>query len=64
MDAVGATGGSLARLLDGLVASDGAHGLEFAACQAVVRRLGGSMRAEPIPDGEAVVVELPAAPVE
>ena len=27
----------------------------------LVRRFGGSMRGEPVPDGEAVVIELPAA---
>jgi C4-dicarboxylate-specific signal transduction histidine kinase len=64
LEAAGAAAGSLARLLDGPVASEGAHGLEFAASQSVVRRLGGSIRAEPIPDGEAVVIELPAAPGE
>jgi C4-dicarboxylate-specific signal transduction histidine kinase len=44
------------------VATDGAYGLELAACQSLVRRLGGSLRAEAMPGGEAVVVELPAAP--
>jgi hypothetical protein len=32
-----------------------------AACQSLVRRLGGAVRAEPVPGGEAVIVELPAA---
>jgi signal transduction histidine kinase len=61
VEAAGATGGSLARLLDGPLAVDGGQGLELAACQSLVRRLGGQMRAEPTPGGEAIVVELPTA---
>jgi hypothetical protein len=61
LEAPGAPDGALARLLDGPIAADGAHGLELAACQSLVRRLGGAVRTEPVPGGEAVVVELPAA---
>ena len=61
LEAAGAADGSLTRLLDGPVVTDGAYGLELAACQSLVRRLGGGLRAEAVPGGEAVVVELPAA---
>jgi signal transduction histidine kinase len=61
VEAVGASGGTLARLLEGCGGGNGTQGLELAACQSLVRRLGGSIRAEPLPDGEAMVVELPAA---
>jgi hypothetical protein len=61
VEAIGAAGGTLAGLLDGPVNADGPQGLEIAACQSIVRRLGGSIRAEPTPDGEAIVVELPGA---
>jgi hypothetical protein len=61
VEAIGAACGSLAGMLEGPVNAEGPHGLEIAACQSIVRRLGGSMRAEPTPDGEAIVVELPAA---
>jgi signal transduction histidine kinase len=62
LDVAGAAGGALRHLLDGPVATDGCHGLELAACQSLVRRLAGSMHAEEIPGGEAIVVDLPAAP--
>jgi signal transduction histidine kinase len=55
------TGGALARLLDGPLWADGVVGLELAACQSLVRRLGGSVRAEATADGEALLVDLPAA---
>jgi signal transduction histidine kinase len=61
MEAAGAATGALARMLEGPVGLEGGHGLELAACQSLVRRLGGSLRAEPLPGGEAIVVELPAA---
>jgi hypothetical protein len=62
LEVSGAAAGALARLLEGPLASEGTHGLELAACQSLVRRLGGTLRAEPGPNGrEAVVVELPAA---
>jgi hypothetical protein len=61
VEAIGAAAGTLAGLLEGPVNADGPHGLEIAACQSIVRRLRGSIRAEPVPDGEALVVELPAA---
>ena len=61
LEAIGATGGALSQLLDGPIGTEGIQGLEMAACQSLVRRLGGSMRGEPVPDGEALVVELPAA---
>jgi hypothetical protein len=60
VEAIGAAAGSLAGMLEGPVNADGSQGLEIAACQSIVRRLGGSIRAEPTPDGEALVVELPA----
>jgi signal transduction histidine kinase len=60
VEAIGASGGSLARLLDGS-GGEGINGLELAAAQSLVRRLSGSMRTEPAADGEAIVVELPAA---
>jgi signal transduction histidine kinase len=61
VEAIGAAAGSLAGMLEGPVNAEGPNGLEIAACQSIVRRLGGSIRAEPTPDGEALVVELPAA---
>jgi signal transduction histidine kinase len=63
LEVAGAAPGAVARLLEGPVAgAEEAHGLELAACQSLVRRLGGSLRAEAGPGGgEAVVVELPAA---
>lgn len=60
VEAIGATGGSLARLLDGS-GGEGIDGLELAAAQSLVRRLSGSMRSESTADAEAIVVELPAA---
>jgi C4-dicarboxylate-specific signal transduction histidine kinase len=45
-----------------LTGQDGAAGLELAAAQSLVRRLGGELRAEPRPDGGVgVVVDLPGA---
>jgi signal transduction histidine kinase len=41
----------------------GVNGLEMAACQSIVRRLGGRIRAEALPGGGLeVIAELPAAP--
>jgi signal transduction histidine kinase len=60
LEVTGVTGGSLARSLDGPVGTEGTYGLELAACQSLVRRLGGAVRVEPMANGEAIVVELPA----
>ena len=62
LEATGAAPGSLARPLENpAAAAEGPHALELAACQSLVRRLGGSLRAEASPDGgEAVAIELPA----
>ncbi len=61
LDVEGSSGGSLAQLLDGSAGMHGLHGLELAACQSLVRRLGGSIRTETISASEAVMVDLPAA---
>jgi hypothetical protein len=61
LEVAGAASRALAQLLDGPIDTEGIHGLELAACQSLMRRLGGSMRTELISGGEALVVELPAA---
>jgi signal transduction histidine kinase len=61
LEAAGNLDGSFSRLLEKPVDCEGARGLEMAACQSLVRRLGGAIRAEATPCGEALVVELPAA---
>ena len=61
LEAIGGPAGTLTRALELPLGSDGGYAFELAACQSIVRRMGGTIRTEALADSEAIVIELPPA---